>query len=376
MIYKHKNMNPDADPMLQISPASLNKQLSKLSQIISNPNSQLNEQVLQNYLSKLIYFSNLFNMTLKVEIKFDNYLCLQCQKVIPKLSINDSLKLECNQHVFCSVDCANIFIKIYTEDDILNFSHLRCVPCNIRMTRRFLEGIYGQAEFRDMLNKASAMREMKFSCDICGGEFKISEGITLDCNHRFCEGCLKMDLELKICESKVTDEDLQCPQGDNQLIDINIIRHIVSPEIFAKFERFRINLYRPDDLQDDELFFECHGVNCENRIILPVTDQEYKCTGCGFTSCPRCGDVVHKGVSCEAFKQWKAENDQADAKFQELMKNSQWIKCPWCQQVIERISGCKYMTCFSSSCRGKRYLCFDCKQGLASDHAPHPCVTP
>ena len=368
-------MNQNQNPMNFISPQSLNTQLKTLSQLISNHKSNISEQDIKAYLDKLFYFTYNLDLKFNVNLEFNNYICISCSKIFHKNSIPNSLMLECQKHSFCSEDCAINYINLYTENEILNFSHLKCINCSVPISRKYLENLFGHEKFRKMLLESSAKREASFTCDICGNQFQVSQGITLDCDHRFCKGCLKEYLELQIQENKVSDEDLCCPQGDNSKIDPNVIQHIVSPEAFDKFLRFRLGNWKPE-LNDDELYFECHGVNCENRIILPVTEQEYKCDSCGFVSCPRCGDVVHKGVSCDAFKQWKQENDQADAKFQELMKNSQWINCPWCNQVIERISGCKYMTCFSSQCRGKKYLCFDCKKGLDSDHAGHPCVTP
>ena len=368
-------MNQHMNPMNSITPLSLNAQLKSLSQIISNHKSKISEQDIKNYLDRLFYFTYNLDLKFNVNLEFNNYICLSCTKIFSKNSIPNNLKLECGKHAICSEGCAFNYINLYTENEILNFSYLHCVSCKIPISRKYLENLFGLENFRKMLLDSSAKRELNFTCDICSGQFPVSQGITLNCEHRFCQGCLREYVELLIQENKVSDDELCCPQGDNSKIDHNIIQYIVSAEVFEKFLRFRLVNWRPE-LDNDELYFECHGVNCENRIILEATEQEYKCHSCGFVSCPRCGDVVHKGVSCDAFRQWKQENDQADIKFQELMKNSQWINCPWCRQVIERISGCKYMTCFSSECRGKKYLCFDCKQGLAGDHAHHPCVTP
>lgn len=47
--------------------------------------------------------------------------------------------------------------------------------------------------------------------------------------------------------------------------------------------------------------------------------------------------------------------------------------CPQCTVWIEKISGCKYVTCSSGTCRGLTFLCMDCGKKLEGDHANHPC---
>lgn len=369
-------MNPGNQE--KITQETLNSQLYKLSALLSDPSSNVKEAFLVPYLHKLCYFAQMLNLTFNVELKSERSLCIHCQATMQNSSITLLLKLDCGKHAFCNLECAKNFIGLYTEDQILNWTSLKCPICQISFSKKFLENTFGPEAFRQMLEKASVDREVKFTCNICMMEYLTRQAITLNCIHRFCTDCMKNYLETKITEGQVSDEDLlcpQCPAEDKVVIDNNIIQYIVSQDNYERYLKFTFNQWKPD-LDDDELYFECHGVDCTNRIILPVTDQEYKCAACGFVSCPRCGDVVHKGSSCEAFKAWKEENNQADAKFQELMKNSQWIQCPWCKQVIERTHGCKYMSCFSTECRGKKFFCFDCKQGLVSDHARHNCTTP
>lgn len=368
----------DPVPNSRITIEALNSQLETLSTLLSNPKSNLKEAYLKPYLENLCYFANMLNLKFMVDLKSDRSLCAHCSSIMQNNSIPSLLKLDCGKHAFCKSDCAKNFISLYTEDQILNWNHLKCLVCNFPFSKKFLENIFGIQEFKNMLEKASLDREKKHTCNVCYMEYLIRDGITLGCEHRFCNGCIKFTLETKINEGQVSDEDLlcpECPPEAKNVIDNNIIRYVVSQEVYDKYLKFTLNQWRPK-LGDDELYFECHGVDCTNRIILPVTEQEYKCDHCGFVSCPRCGDVVHKGSSCEAFKKWKEENNQADAKFLELMKNSQWIQCPWCKQAIERTYGCKYMSCFSTECRGKKFFCFDCKQGIPGDHARHNCTTP
>ena len=144
----------------------------------------------------------------------------------------------------------------------------------------------------------------------------------------------------------------------------------MSAEDFAKFLRFKFNSWQPEE--NETLYFQCRN-NCEFVALIDLNSEEYQCPLCNTKVCPKCYDVVHKGSSCEAFRLWKIENGQADKAFDLLLKQSQWVQCPWCLQAIERVSGCQFMTCASVICKGKKYFCFQCKGKLNVDHEPHQC---
>lgn len=355
----------------KITSKNLNDQANELSNILSNPNHIIENKDLQEYINYLVFFLKLMNYEIDVEVSFSQEVCNQCFKVFKKRDIRNPIYLTCNKHVLCSKDCAVEFVKACTENNILNWKYAQCFRCFTPLDRKFFESIYGPA-FAEMLKKAEEDKEPKFTCDICLTEWKIKECITLPCDHRFCKVCIKAHLETNINEAKVLDEDLTCPQGDKAPIDINIIKYTVEPEIFQKYERFAMERWTPQ-LENGEIDFHCKGTDCNFRIILEDNLEEYECPKCKHKSCPKCNEETHKGSSCEAFKKWKEENEQADEKFDALVRDSQWVACPWCKQIIERTTGCQYMACTSIVCRGKKFFCFNCKQGLAFDHQAHQC---
>merc|ERR1712190_179829 len=88
--------------------------------------------------------------------------------------------------------------------------------------------------------------------------------------------------------------------------------------------------------------------------------------------CPKCGREEHEGVTCEKFREWEKENDQAEVRFVELMAKQQWRKCPVCKAPSERASGCNFMQCRSNVCRGHNYWCYVCGHQLSKDqHYSH-----
>mmetsp|Transcript_133001 Transcript_133001/g.296623 ORF Transcript_133001/g.296623 Transcript_133001/m.296623 type:complete len:108 (+) Transcript_133001:3-326(+) len=73
-------------------------------------------------------------------------------------------------------------------------------------------------------------------------------------------------------------------------------------------------------------------------------------------------------ISCEAH----AARDKADRDFEELMKKNGWQRCPQCRASCERQSGCNFMTCASSACRGRTHFCYLCGDKLTQgQHFTH-----
>ena len=149
------------------------------------------------------------------------------------------------------------------------------------------------------------------------------------CNHRFCKQCIKDHIEGKINEAQVSEEDLTCPY-DAIPIDINIIKANTTQIIFEKLITFRMNRIQLS-VNDDEILFRCPGspgINCQFMGILQRILEEFQCPSCLLKCCPKCLDIIHKGCSCEAFKQWKEENNRGDDEFKLLMQKSDWVACP------------------------------------------------
>lgn len=56
-----------------------------------------------------------------------------------------------------------------------------------------------------------------------------------------------------------------------------------------------------------------------------------------------------------------------------ILENEGLMKCPKCGTVIEKIDGCQFISCMSSECQGRTYLCWDCGKQLNKDHENHKC---
>jgi hypothetical protein len=84
-------------------------------------------------------------------------------------------------------------------------------------------------------------------------------------------------------------------------------------------------------------------------------DTYFECLKCKKKYCLDCQVEWHAGVSCEKYKKWAAENNQADQLFDKYKHNSKGKDCPKCKRYIEKTNGCDHMRC-----RCGTEFCYSC----------------
>ena len=67
--------------------------------------------------------------------------------------------------------------------------------------------------------------------------FKIEDGITLECDHRYCIDCIKNYFIERIMSSNVSEEELICPDCGKS-VDHNIIKGVVPEKTFENYLNF------------------------------------------------------------------------------------------------------------------------------------------
>ena len=310
---------------------------------------------------------NRYRVTVAVQDKI--WPCSRCGNAC---DFEQSFELYCG-HLICSVDCLQTLIEDCTASDLEAYECVLCPQCGESVGKDYIMFAYGGEEgFRAKLREASKKREPQVTCLVCYSTFPISDLITLDCDHRYCVDCIREYLAFNISEGKVAEDILVCPQ-DNKPIDVAIIRANLTDEEFARFERFRLNQWTIDDI--DLLQYHCRGVDCEYIALVPKDQESITCPVCNKTACPKCHLEPHPKKSCELMLRI-AQAKEDDGELGDFMKQSNVCRCPYCRAVIEKKGGCKYMTCISPQCQGKKHFCVDCMMKLEEDHGIHECVTP
>ena len=357
-----------------------------LSKALSSKAVSLQSENLEKLLALYSKLLMNFEEKLMVKVKPLGQVCLHCGKYIFSPDLKNSINLKCsNFHYFCSNECIKRHCLMATNGTLLDLKYVRCPSCFSTIDEKIIDKAFeGKLESmqRDACDRAlkflldeeskAKLFQAKFTCQICLVEYHIEHGLTLNCDHRFCVECLKQHISLLIDSAQVSDEKLKCPNCTEPL-SIYEIEDVAGPELYEKYEKFKLRGLKLTEIDEDDLLFHCPGIDCEYMCIVEKTSAEFECPKCKHKCCPLCKENSHKGFSCDDYKEWKKENSEADKLFDKLLEEEGLLKCPECGTAVQRISGCQYMVCGSSECQGKTFFCYECGIKLKGDHAPHEC---
>lgn len=233
-------------------------------------------------------------------------------------------------------------------------------------------------QLQESFDNEVAEKEAKerFTCQICFEEWRLENGVSLDCGHLGCRDCISGYLEVKIREKCVSEQELVCPMPKCgcPISEFQVMGVFEGTELWDRFLSTRAELYRPDAPGERKVQCPCGEV----IIVASAAEQ-------GFVACPSCKEQVcfkcqerHFGVSCAAYWQWRKDNEKVDDAFEELMSSEGWLRCPECDAPCSRSFGCNYMTCGSVACRnaGGTNFCYICGVKLLNKtehftHYPH-----
>lgn len=118
-----------------------------------------------------------------------------------------------------------------------------------------------------------------------------------------------------------------------QELHLNEVKQLVPPDVFDRFDRFLIK-HTLENMGDVQW---CPKIGCENPMIADHGALMLVCPNekCKFTFCKRCQEEWHADVTCEEYQQWKIENNEAEARYQQWVKKHA-RKCPKCPAMIEK----------------------------------------
>ncbi|CAG9331191.1 unnamed protein product [Blepharisma stoltei] len=300
-------------------------------------------------------------------------ICKVCNNVIRKKDISKCHILPCdkdNEHIICSDECFKNHFYLYSNNDISRWDEVLCPICGEKIGRPSIEKAFGgKKKFKKMLENEEDAKAPFYPCDICQSQKKITEFITLMCDHRYCRSCMEMYLTTYIMEGKIAPEDLKCFQCGIP-IDYGIIKGSISKKTFNILEKFLLRNWKPDNL-DGNIDYQCQGPDCEFRAEIFKGMEEFTCPACKTTCCPLCYKNPHIGKTCEEYEKEQIQNKENQL-MEEFARNNGLMKCPHCGAMSEKIQGCNFMTCHSPECKGRKYFCYLCGCVLqTTDHFTH-----
>lgn len=193
------------------------------------------------------------------------------------------------------------------------------------------------------------------SCVVCGDDENIprsGDWIKAPCTHAYCPQCAQI-----LITTYVHDESLHPIRCCKKPIPKKYVDKFLSKmgnreehSLFQdKYEEYSIparkRTYCPARL--------CYKF-IPPRLVTSTSKRNIACPFCSSEFCKRCKLLAHAGGDCEA--------DHQTALFQKLVKRKKWQACNKCGQMIERIDGCRNMTCrcgnnFCYGCGGTGLRC-------------------
>ncbi|CAN6199850.1 unnamed protein product [Urochloa humidicola] len=194
------------------------------------------------------------------------------------------------------------------------------------------------------------------ACPICFCEledpFKLES-----CGHMFCKACL-----VDQCESAMKSQDgfpLCClKNGCKEPLLLVDLRSLLLDKLDELF-RASLNAYVASSAG---LYRFCPTPDCMSIYKVAATDAEGKpfvCGACYVEVCTKCHLEYHPFISCEAYKEYKAD---PDATLVEWRKGKENVKnCPSCGYTIEKTEGCNHVECRCGS-----HICWACLENFKS----------
>ena len=181
----------------------------------------------------------------------------------------------------------------------------------------------------------------QIECCVCYTGIKASGDIfRLEyCGHVYCRECISQQIAPTALCIPVECAADQCSQPfvwkDFQNLSVRIgldLRSFITASV-RFYAAAHPNLVR-----------YCPTPDCP--VIYTVSSDSGKrffCNLCGVSTCTKCHDIYHEGITCEEYKDSKEKSKELE---EWMQKNTKCRKrCPKCDVPIEKIKGCNHIHC-------------------------------
>jgi len=204
-----------------------------------------------------------------------------------------------------------------------------------------------EEEKKELFNDEEKKQEI---CGICICPVERFE-IIPKCKHRFCQECFLQYLQTTIENNSQKLSELPCPENNckstlkHSFIELKLKD---DPNLLTKFQKF----VKQAKFSKDLSYRQCIKPNCEFFVKKPFFGNKLHCE-CGQLMCFKCKKEWHEGLDCNQVYD-REQNEQAFLKYQ---KDMGLRKCPKCNIVMDKYTGCNHITC--TKCKHEFcWLCF------------------
>ncbi|KAL3204796.1 hypothetical protein MRX96_041179 [Rhipicephalus microplus] len=211
----------------------------------------------------------------------------------------------------------------------------------------------------------------RLPCSICSEVVHEPDPVIVPCQHEFCISCWRRgDVHSIVCPAV----------GCSQLVPVDIIEHIVSPDMVRRYLQFDIVAF----VESNPNFKWCPWAGCGRAVHLPESvdppplrlpkstprEPMSHSVDCGNRHyfCWECLGTAHAPCCCEKWEEWQKK--VAEAKPEELKSacsrteeaaNCLWMvtnskPCPCCKSPIQKNEGCNHIKCYKC----KHDFCWVC----------------
>ncbi|KAL5542619.1 hypothetical protein UlMin_010329 [Ulmus minor] len=209
------------------------------------------------------------------------------------------------------------------------------------------------------------------SCQICFDTKHHDEIFKIkNCSHSFCMDCMGHYINTKFQENpnRISCPNMECMKKGSNDIELEDFRGGLLPkELIEKWDEARLEASIPESKKYYCPFNDCSALmeyDDEGDLII----MESECPVCHRLFCVVCGVAWHAGLDCEEFQGLNEDKKgKYDLMLMELAKENKWMPCPGCKFHVEKIDGCKHI-----SCRCGFQFCYECGSEWIGDHENCP----
>jgi hypothetical protein len=258
------------------------------------------------------------------------------------------VKLACS-HSVCAI-CCQAYVLEQHSSPAFNIQAVGCplcmtvIPSSVVLNQIFTS----EADFK-------AKTTPMFECSLCLAKSKVEDSITLECDHRFCESCIKDYISHLVMSDNVDSTKLVCPSDRcGQEISDTLLHALLSQDVFDKLVEFRLS----------RLFDSCLS-GCGYFADNDDRERFFNCEKCRAVYCRDCKERTNEQHRCRV-----RDPEETKGENRKLIAEMGGMACPRCGEGLFLENGSNFVKCPSSACLA--YFCLLCEGVLSlEDHYTH-----